>query len=181
MQFVYRRALQDLEALSVIPYQSGSGGSDSCVDETLGGAEAGAVGVVFDAPVLDCFYGYAVDVPVDGAAAWFEKMLRVAGTSHCLIDCWWAVGAGDDDWFVTELCAGFLDEDAQFGGDVTLALVCEAAAFFTEGEFAVNDVGGDAEREGGTRSEFCLWGWGGSGFGAGEKSDFCGSAAGKAE
>jgi hypothetical protein len=181
MQFVHRRGLKDLAALSVIPDHFGSASSDSGVDEAFSGAEAGAVGPVFDAPVLNCLYGYALDVPVDGAAAWLEKVLRVAGTSHCLIDCWWSMRTGDNDWFLTEMCAGFLDEDAQFGGDLALGFVYEPAAFFVEAQFAVSDMGSDAEGEGGARGEFCLWGWGGSRFGASEKSYFCGSAAGEAE
>lgn len=181
MQFVHRRGLKDLTALSVIPNDLGAAGSNAGVDKAFGGAEAGAVGPVFDAPVLDCFYGYALDVPVDRPATWLEKVLRVAGTSHCLIDCWWSRSAGNDDWFLTEMCAGFLDEDAQFGGDLALGLVYEPAAFFVEAQFAVSYVGGDAEREGGVRGEFWLWGWGGSRFGASEKGDFCGSAAGEAE
>ena len=151
---MHRRGLKDLATLSVIPDHSGSGGSDPCVDKAFGGAEARAVGPVFDAPVLDCFYGYALDVPVDGAAAWLEKVLRVAGTSHCLIDCWWTVRTGDNDWFLTEMCAGFLDEGAKFGGDLALGLVYEPAAFFVEAQFAVSDMGSDAEGEGGARCKF---------------------------
>ena len=67
-------------------------------------------------------------------------MLTVAGTTDCLVHIFWPVAAGDNDWLVTELSAGFLDKDAQFHADVTLRLVGESPAFFINANLAVSDV-----------------------------------------
>jgi hypothetical protein len=39
-------------------------------------------------------------------------MLAVAGTADCLVHIFWPMSAGNDDWLVTELSAGFLNKDA---------------------------------------------------------------------
>jgi hypothetical protein len=57
------------------------------------------------------------------------------------------VTARDDDWLVTELCAGFLDKGADFSGDVTLTLVDEPAPFLLEAQLAVGDVRRDSRRK----------------------------------
>ena len=67
-------------------------------------------------------------------------MLAVAGTTDCLVHIFWPVTAGDDDWLVTELSAGFLDKNAQFHADVTLRLVGESPAFFIDANFTVSDM-----------------------------------------
>ena len=67
-------------------------------------------------------------------------MLAVAGTTDCLVHLFWSVTAGDDDWLVTELSAGFLDKNAQFHADVTLRLVGESPAFFINANLAVANV-----------------------------------------
>ena len=67
-------------------------------------------------------------------------MLAVAGTADCLVHIFWPMSAGNDDWLVTELSAGFLNKDAQFHADVTLRLIGESPAFFINANFTVSDV-----------------------------------------
>jgi hypothetical protein len=48
--------------------------------------------------------------------------------------------ARDDDWLVTELCAGFFDERTKFCSDIALTLVDEASALLPEAQLAIGDV-----------------------------------------
>ena len=113
------------------------------MNKAFGGAEPRAVGPVLDAPILDCFYRYALDVPVDCSASWLVQMLTIAGTVDRLVHCFWPMTARDDEWLVTELCAGFLQEGADFHGDIALARVLESSALLSQAQLAVGDVRSD--------------------------------------
>ena len=74
-------------------------------------------------------------------------MLAIAGTTDCLVHIFWPVAAGNNDWLVTELSSGFLDENAQFSADVTLRLVSKTPALFIDANLTVSDVRGNKRSE----------------------------------
>ena len=87
-------------------------------------------GPVQVAPVLHQFDGDIFDVPIDRPASWLEEMLAIYGTTDSIVHCFWPMSRRDDDWLVAELCSGFFNESAEFGGDVALGLVDESAPIF---------------------------------------------------
>ena len=89
-------------------------------------------GPVEIAVVLYQFDRDIFDVPIDRPASWLEEMLAIYGTTNSIVHCFWPMSARDDDWLVTELCSGFFNERAEFGGDLTLSSGYEPAAFFTK-------------------------------------------------
>ena len=84
------------------------------------------------APVLHQFDRDIFDVPIDRARSWLEEMLAIYGTTDSIVHCFWPISRRDDDWLVAELCFGFLNESAEFDGDVALTLVDEAATFLAK-------------------------------------------------
>jgi hypothetical protein len=84
------------------------------------------------APVLHQFDRDIFDVPIDRTRSWLEEMLAIYGTTDSIVHCFWPMSRRDDDWLVAELCSGFFNERAEFGGDVALGLVDEAATFLAK-------------------------------------------------
>ena len=74
-------------------------------------------------------------------------MLAIAGTTDCLVHIFWPVAASNNDWLVTELSSGFLDENAQFSADVTLRLISKTPALFIDANLTVSDVRGNKRSE----------------------------------
>ena len=81
-------------------------------------------------------------------------MFAIPSAAYHLVDSVWPVTARDDEWLVTELCAGFLDKGADFSGDVALSLIHEAAPFFIQCQFAVGYAWRHQGREWCIRREF---------------------------
>ena len=67
-------------------------------------------------------------------------MLAIAGTTDCLVHIFWPVTASNDDWLVTELSSGFLNENAQFSANVTLSLASKTPALFIDANLAICDM-----------------------------------------